>query len=73
MKFVSHAVKRLTVSPIVAIKERLRELRPFSLAKRRLHGDLIAALQYTKGAYKKDGERLSTKACSDRTGAIVLK
>jgi len=39
----------------------------FSLQKRRLWGDLIAALQYLKGDYKKAGETLSTRACSDRT------
>ncbi|KAK4826196.1 hypothetical protein QYF61_006140 [Mycteria americana] len=39
----------------------------FSLEKRRLRGDLIVAFQYVKGAYKKDGDRLFTKACSDRT------
>ncbi|KAK4826955.1 hypothetical protein QYF61_012804, partial [Mycteria americana] len=48
--------------------ERLRELRLFILEKRRLWGDLIAAFPYLKGAYKKDGERLFTRACSDRTG-----
>jgi len=32
-----------------------------------LREDLTAAFQYLKGAYKKDEERLSTKACSDRT------
>ena len=33
----------------------------------RLRGDLIAAFQYSKGAYKKDGDRLFSKACCDRT------
>ena len=39
----------------------------FSLEKRRLQGDLIAAFRYIKGAYKRDGDRLFTKACTDRT------
>ncbi|KAK4814164.1 hypothetical protein QYF61_009982 [Mycteria americana] len=33
----------------------------------RLRGDLTAAFQYLKGAYKKAGEGLFTRACSDRT------
>jgi len=37
-----------------------------SLEKRRLWGDLIVAFQYLKGAYRKDGEGLFTRVCSDR-------
>jgi len=39
----------------------------FSLQKRRLWGDLTAAFQYLKEAYRKDGEGLFTRVCSDRT------
>ena len=39
----------------------------FNLEKRRLWGDLIAACQYLKGAYRKAGEGLSTRACSETT------
>jgi len=48
-------------------EERLRELGLFSLEKRSLQGDLAAALQYLKGAYKKAGEGLLTRAGSNRT------
>ena len=39
----------------------------FSLEKRRCWGNLIMALQYPKGAYKKDKYRLFSRACCDRT------
>jgi len=46
-------------------RNRLRELGLFSVGKRRLQADLIAAFQYLTGAYKKAGEGLFVRACSD--------
>jgi len=39
----------------------------FSWEKRRLREDLIAAFQYLKWAYKRAGEGLLARVCSDRT------
>ena len=47
-------------------EDRLRELGLFSLEKRRHRGDLRAAASTWKG-YRKDGEGLFTRECSDRT------
>ncbi|GAB0186138.1 hypothetical protein GRJ2_001079100 [Grus japonensis] len=49
----------------LSYEDRLRELGLFSLEKTRLWGDLIATFQYLKGAYRKAGEGLFTRAHSD--------
>ena len=45
----------------------MKELGLFCLEERRLWGDLIAAFQYLKGAYKQEGEWLFTRVDSYRT------
>ena len=54
-------------------EDRLRKLGLFSLEKRRLPGDLIAAFQYLKGAYRDAGEGLFIRNCSDTTSGIGFK
>jgi len=51
----------------LSCEERQRKLSLFSLERRRLWGDIIVALQYLKGVYKQEGERLFTLVDSDRT------
>ncbi|KFW66028.1 hypothetical protein AS28_01747, partial [Pygoscelis adeliae] len=61
------ATKMIKGMEHLSCEERLRELGLFSLEKRRLWADHIAACQYFKGASKKDGGKLFSRACCDRT------
>ena len=56
----------------LSYEDRLRQLGLFSLEKRRLQGDLIAAFQHLKAAYRKDGEGLFIRECSDRMRVMAL-
>ncbi|GAB0193482.1 hypothetical protein GRJ2_001813500 [Grus japonensis] len=51
----------------LSYEDRLRELGLFSLEKRRFQGDLIVALPVPEEAYRKAGEGLFIRECSDRT------
>ncbi|KFQ76770.1 hypothetical protein N337_09100, partial [Phoenicopterus ruber ruber] len=61
------ATKMIREMEHLSYEDRLRELGLFSLEKTRLRGEPRAAFQYLKGAYKKAGEGLLTRACGDRT------
>ncbi|KFQ96206.1 hypothetical protein Y956_04768, partial [Nipponia nippon] len=69
------ATKMIRGMEHLCYEEGLKELGLFSPEKRRLRGDLIVAFQYLKGAYKKDGDRLFSRAYCNRTrgGGFRLK
>jgi len=55
------------------LQRQLRELGLFSLEKRRLQGDFIAAFQDLKGAYKQEGSQLFERVDNSRTRGNGLK
>ncbi|KAK4819098.1 hypothetical protein QYF61_025357 [Mycteria americana] len=61
------ATKMIRGMEHLCYEDRLRELGLFRLEKRRLQGDLIAAFQHLKGAYKEDRDRLFSRSCCNRT------
>jgi len=60
------AIKMVRGMERLSYEERLRELGLISLEKKKLRRDLTAAFHHLKGAYKKAGEGLITRVCSDR-------
>ena len=55
----------------LSYEDRLRELSLFSLEKRRLRGDLIAAFQFLKGAYRQEASQLFKRVMAGQ-GEMVL-
>jgi len=60
------ATKMIRAVEYLCYEDRLRELELFNLEKRRLRVTL-EQMPVPEGAYRKDGEGLFTRVCSDRT------
>jgi len=74
MELLERVQRRVTKGlEYFSYEDSLRKLGLFSLEKRRLRGELIAAFQYLKGAYRKDGENFFSTACCNRTRGNVFK
>ena len=65
-QFLRRKMKMIRGLDHLPFGDKLIELEVFSLEKRRLCRDLIAAFQYLKGAYRKAGEGLFIRACRKR-------
>mgnify|MGYP001852830711 FL=1 len=67
MGLLEGATKMIRGMERLSYKDGLREVGLFSLEKRRLWRDQRVVFQYLKGGSKKEGDRLFSKVCGDRT------